>query len=235
MEASERDLWDQWLAERSPELRDRLLLRYLPWARLQARDVFLRVRMRGAEWADYVQNASLGLYETIERFDPTRGVDFRSYARHRVRGAVFNGLRDYAEAPRLPEPGAFRIEAYADRARSYGEEPTDDALTDVVDAAVGLGLGYLLDIESIPAPEADTAAYTAIERAEMADALHALLAGLPERERLIVTLHYLQQVPFITIATQLGITKGRVSQLHRRAMERLREALRRQTIASESV
>ena len=69
----------------------------------------------------------------------------------------------------------------------------------------------------------------------MADALHALLDSLPERECLIVTLHYLQQVPFITIAAQLGITKGRVSQLHRRAMERLREALRRQATASASV
>jgi len=148
---------------------------------------------------------------------------------------VFNGLRVYADGPPAANRESHHVQAYADRARSFSEDPSDDPFDDVIDAAVGLGLGYLFDGESIPVPDESTTAYGAIERAEMADALHTLLDSLPERERLIVTLHYLQQVPFITIAAQLGITKGRVSQLHRRAMERLREALRRQATASASV
>ena len=228
MEGNETDLWHQWQTERRSECRDRLLLHYLPWARMLARDVFLRVHMRGAEWADYVQNASVGLYQAIERFDPTRGVDFRSYARHRVRGAVFNGLRVYADLPQ-PRTDTFRAMSYADRARSLAEEPSDDALDDVIEATVGLGLGYLLDCESVPTSNEGTSAYGAVEQMEMADALQNLLSGLPERERLIITLHYLQQVPFVLIASQLGLTKGRVSQLHRRAIGQLRLALTMQS------
>lgn len=235
MDATESELWQCWQAQRSSELRDRLLLYYLPWARMLARDVFLRIRMRGADWSDYVQNASIGLCEAIDRFDPDRGIAFRSYARHRVRGAVFNGLRVYADGPAPPDCEAGHAKAYGDRARSYSDEPTDDPLTDLIDATVGLGLGYLLDGESMPAPDESSTAYGSIERAEMTNALNQLLQVLPERERLIITLHYLQQVPFVTIAAQLGVTKGRVSQLHRRAMGRLRDAMRQHAALNEAV
>lgn len=225
MEAAESDLWHKYRNDRASPARAQLLLRHLPWARMIARDVFLRVRIRGADWADYVQNASLGLCEAVDRFDVDRGLEFRTYARHRVRGAVFNGLRHLIDPPPTMDSVSAREVAYGERAQSFGEDASDDPLSDVIGAAVGLGLGFLLDIESIPAPAGESNVYAEIERAEMADVLSQLLEQLPERERLIITLHYLQQVPFTHIAEQLGVTKGRVSQIHRRAMERLRGAL----------
>ena len=228
MEVDELILWQSWRWQNDVGARDALVLKYSPWARMLAKDVYLRVyRIRDA-WQDCAQNAVVGMLEAMRRFDPSMGPTFQTFARSRVRGAVFDGLRELDDSFRQPGDSVER-ERLADRVESLRPdeaEGEDDPLEAFINTTVGLGLGFLLDMQSIPQQSTPHDAYSETERAALHLALARNLEKLDERERTILTLHYYHQLPFVEIAGQLQLTKGRISQLHKRALERLRWMLR---------
>lgn len=221
MDANESQLWERWVGERDRTSRDALILLHAPWARLVARDVFLRVRSRTSEWREFTQNATLGLIEAVDRYDPKRRVEFRTFARHRVRGAVFNGLRQ------LWNEGFVKVhDSSLERSESLGDED-GDPLESFVSWTVGVGIGHLLDVASLPGADAyPRGPYATLEHDQRCELLKELVRLLPGREAMIITLHYFQHLPFTEIAKLLNVTKGRVSQLHKQSIERLRECLR---------
>lgn len=221
MEVNETQLWERWVDERDTRARDALILMHASWARLLARDIFLRVRPRDIEWGEFAQNATVGLIEATDRYDPGRGVEFRAFARHRVRGAVFNGLRQLWD--KLPRSAQI---SDADRMDSLDDE-SGDPLESFVSLTIGLGIGHLLDVASLPDSTSERRdPYASLERDQIQELLRRAVELLPERERMVLTLHYFQHVPFVEIAEFLGLTKGRISQLHRQGIERLRGCLR---------
>jgi len=202
--------------------RDALVIKYSPWARVVARDVFVRVHSLRDAWNDCVQNALIGLIESIDRFDPSRGATFQTYARYRVRGAVFNGLRNLRES-RFPELRLTEQCAFArDRIESFESEDIPDLLETFVATTVGLGLGFLLETNSLPQQVDLGEAYAQIERDEISVLINASLGLLTDRERAVLVMHYFHHVAFVDIARELYITKGRVSQLHKQGITRLR-------------
>lgn len=232
MDSDEDILWERWQQERSASARNALIVHYSPWARLVARDIYMRVYLLRDAWHDCAQNALLGLLEAIERFDPTRGVPFRPFARFRVRGAVFDGLRVLRGTHvELSYALKDRDAAPRERVDSLNEDSDGDPLEAFVATTVGLGLGFLLDMQSMPGPTDSSDAYTELEKTQLSMVVSESLDQLPERERAIVVLHYYHQLAFVDIASQLGITKGRVSQLHKRALQQLRSCLRERVLA----
>lgn len=230
MDGDERALWDRWRTSRDTAARGLLMAMYSPWSRMVARDVYVRVRARASVWPDCAQNALVGLLEAMDRFDPARGIAFQSYARHRIRGAVFDGMRALLDDFRHDARGHERTVVVRERVTSLVEEEATDPLEAFVASTVGLSLGFLLEAESLPAAFRVADAYADLEHEETGAALTEAVEQLPERERTIMVLHYHHHVPFVAVAEQLGVTKGRVSQLHKRALERLRESLRRREI-----
>lgn len=224
MDLSEQILWERWRAGHDRFARDSLVLMYSPWSRMVARDVFMRIRFLGDAWSDCTQNALIGLLESVDRFDPNRGIKFQSYARHRVRGAVFNGLRHLRE--RLAQSDRTRDHAsmITDRIDSF-EEGGSDPFEEFVSTVAGLGLGFLLDIRSFPDHLASNDVYAELEKVELGAAIASALEQLAERDRSIITLHYYHHMNFVDIASHLGVTKGRVSQLHKRILGQLRTML----------
>lgn len=214
---------DAWFRRDEPLVRDELIARYLPWARTVARRVHARLRVPSMEWGDYVQAATIGLIEAVDRFDPAREVDFEAYARFRIRGEVFNAARAcLKEDRRRVDPN----ELGRDRVRSLAREAGGDPLEQMMELVSGLAVGLLVESDIGSTVEHDRCdAYRRVEFTQIANALRGGLAQLPEREGLILELHYLQHVPFKDIAAALGVTKGRVSQLHKQAIERLRRTL----------
>lgn len=225
MDSCELVLWEQWREGREVAARNALILKYSPWARMVARDVYMRVHSLGDAWHDCVQNALIGLLEAMDRFDPRRGIKFETYARYRVRGAVFNGLRTLRESLAQGSHAYDQTSAVLDRVQSLEDSAGSDPLEAFVATTVGLGLGFLLQAKSFPDREASTDAYAELEREELSTAVIEGIERLSEREQAILTLHYFHHVPFVDIASQLGVTKGRISQLHKRALERLRAIL----------
>jgi RNA polymerase sigma factor for flagellar operon FliA len=232
VESDEQSLWARWQQERTPATRDALIVHYSPWTRQVARDVYLRVYLMRDAWHDCVQNALMGLMEAIERFDPERGVAFQPFARLRVRGAVFDGLRVLRNVHlELGYDAPHRATLTKDRIESFEEESSDDPLEAFIATTVGLGLGFLLDMQSMPGRIETVDAYAVLEKVELSAAVSESLDLLGERERAIVVLHYYHQLSFIEIADQLNVSKGRISQLHKRALENLRSRLRGRVMA----
>ncbi|HEX7814747.1 sigma-70 family RNA polymerase sigma factor [Dyella sp.] len=223
-DAEEQHLWMRWRSDNEEAARDALVMQYSPWARLMARDIYMRVHLMSDTWRDCAQNAMIGMLDAMARFDPSLGIKFTSYARSRVRGAVFDGLRDLTESHRQ----ARAREVLEDRVESLADDTEgEDLLESFVSMTVGLGLGFLMDAQSIPAEiEAALSHYQESERDGLLSDIGQQLDKLKERERTILVLHYYHQLPFVDIAEQLKLTKGRVSQLHKRALEQLRILLR---------
>ena len=186
----------------------------MPWARTIAASVSRRLRPGTLEWADHVQNASIGLMEAMSRFDAGRGIEFTAFARSRVRGAVFNGIREWyrLDTGRGGDHSVERMESI-----SAGDD--GDPLDGFIDTVVGLGVGLLLESSSM-SPD------LASDSGEQFSIIHDALLDLPERQRDILISHYFMQMQFQEIASKLGVTKGRVSQLHKDAISRLRIGLR---------
>jgi RNA polymerase sigma factor for flagellar operon FliA len=162
--------------------------------------------------ADLVSCGVLGLAEAWDRYDPERGVAFEAFAIPRIKGAVIDAIRAADWVPRKArqrarttgEQLAILVSMDEDRGSDSGDRvPTAERLAD----------------ESLPEPGSDLVA------SEDKRELLGTLNRLPERERMIVTLHYFEGVPLQEIARSLGVTESRVSQLHTRALRMMREGI----------
>lgn len=224
MDGHETELWARCSAG-DGQAREALVMLHAAWSRLVARDVFVKVQRFQVSWQDCTQNAMIGLLEAVDRYRPEHGVAFQTYARHRVRGAVFNGLRSVRDVLFDEQMATQRATDRFDSLQAGGDDDPVDAF---VGLTVGLGLAFLLDV--LPEDELDATppgVYASQEKGRVLDHVATHLQDLPERERSIVTLHYFHYLPFVEIAGRLGVSKGRVSQLHRRALDMLRESLAR--------
>jgi RNA polymerase sigma factor for flagellar operon FliA len=148
---------------------------------------------------------------------------------------VFNGLRTLRES--LAQGSQESAHTYdqasmaVERTQSLDDGSASDPLDAFVAITVGLGLGFLLDEGSFPGAKTPSDAYAELEKEELRAFVTEGVGQLGEREQMILTLHYYHHVPFVDIAFRLGITKGRVSQLHKRALDRLRSVLGNRVLA----
>lgn len=226
--------WRAWCINRDQTARERLIDAYLPFARMLAAKLYGRRTYPELEFQDYFQHATIGLIESIDRYDPTRGVRFEPYASARIRGAVLSGIETLSEKQ---EQVSARKRILADRASSFKDEVKDQGAETLFEAlaeiAIGLATGVMLEGSGIYQDQnlsyMDNA-YLVVElkqlRARVLDAVSFLSAN----ERKVITYHYLQHVAFEEIAGTLGVSKGRVSQIHKAALKRLREILGRDAI-----
>jgi RNA polymerase sigma factor for flagellar operon FliA len=228
----ERALWHA-LRERGDEsAREALLAHHMPYARVIAGKLYAGRTHDDIEFDDYLQYASIGLLEALERYEPDRGAQFRTYASTRMMGSVLDGLERLSERQQQIALRQ-RLRAREARAASLAEEvgPARDAalMQQMASVGIGLALGILLDgmgmIEA-ETPGAVPSPYEGVALRQMQRRVRDLVKDLPDPERRIVRHHYLQGLPFDEIAEQMGLSKGRISQLHKRAIERLRDALR---------
>jgi len=227
--AGEDALWHALRHEGSAAARDRLFSLYLPFARSLAGRQF-RGRSGGdVEFQDLLQLGCAGLLEAIDRFDPALGVPFKGFAVRRINGSMIDGLAKMSE---VREQISYRNRVRRDRLRSLaaGSDASSrpgEAMEALIDLAVGLALGFMLEGTTLYQGEAQAAvqpsAYDSLAWQDLVKRVTAELTRLPERDRRIIELHYLDGVNFDQIAGLYGLTKGRISQLHKAALIVLRK------------
>lgn len=224
MSRAERRLWRRLREQRDTAARRTLIAHYLRLARAIAASLYAMRADDSVEFEEYLQYARVGLMESVDRFDPERDVSFPTYAGHRIRGAVLNGLETTSE---LAAQKSFRREILKERAESLRGKSGEDRFAALVDFTISLALGYALE-ESGVWKEADESEgadpYRVCELRLLQERLTRILGALPERERFVIQAHYVEQRSFQEIATGLGLTKGRVAQLHRSALDLMRLA-----------
>lgn len=219
----EPDLWLRYRNQGDLYARDQLAAMHMPWARTLAAAIHRRVPAYAVDCEDFIQNANIGLMEAISRFDPGRGVEFRAFASTRVRGAVFNGIRDTI-GNRPPTSMMDRLQA---RAREF-EVPDDlDPMDFLLDSVGALATSYFLDEAlAVGGLNRKNDVFAWVHEAQTRERLVMAISQLPERTRKIIEAHYFSGIQFSEIAASLGVTRGRVSQIHHGALKMLRDCLR---------
>lgn len=230
--AGEMSLWRAMREDESAAARERLFTHYLPFARALAGRQF-RGRTGGdIEYEDFLQLSCAGLLEAMDRYDPGLGVPFRGFAVRRINGSILDGL---AKTSEIREQLAIRHRMRRERLRSLapgdaGELPPSEAMEALIDLAIGLALGFMLEGTSLYREDGNAAgaqptAYDSLAWKDLVERLSVELGRLHDRDRAIVRLHYLEGVSFDQIAALLGLSKGRISQLHKSALALLRKRI----------
>ena len=229
---AETALWEEYCTTRDAQLRIRLVMHYMDLAHKIAASVFRQRINNAVRFEDYLQYARVGLLESIDRFRPGGEASFETFAGYRIRGAILNGLEKSTEwAAQAAQQRRARLRERAESlgggqsgTRSARERPTD-SFVDLVDATVVLAVGYVLE-ESGEAIRDDSELadpYRTVQLENLRTRLKWLVDALPQRERQIVHYHYFEHMEFQAIAEVLGVSKGRISQLHARALRLVRE------------
>lgn len=201
--------------------REELIAHYLPLARIWAAKLYRARLDDSVPFDDYLQYARLGLVEAIDRFDPGRQASFETFSSYRIRGAVLNGLGRESELAAQRAQWTAVARERVDSLHPEADRVTAD-LEDLAQLTVGLALGLLLDEESEPSdPSVAANPYSATELADLRGVVRRLVDRLPDREREIIRQHYFHEREFQLVAQDLGVTKGRVSQLHSQALVRI--------------
>lgn len=228
---SEASLWAQYRRTGEPRLRARLITTYQALTHGIAARLFGQRINDSMAFDDYLQYARVGLLEAIDHFDPSRGdATFATFASYRIRGSILNGLEKATEAS--AQSAQRRRARLRERTQSVGQLSSDSRphrvldFTGMVDVAILLAMGYVLEDSGQWNPagaDSGNHPYRSVQLERLRTRLKRLVDVLPERERTIVRWHYFEHMEFQDIGATLGISKGRVSQLHARALQLIRE------------
>lgn len=216
-------MWRRLRFEEKAPCREALFNRFVPLARAIAKGERRKRPRHGLDAGEYLQLAYGGLLEAIDAFDPLRGIPFEVFARRRIKGAIADGA---AKANEASAQHAFRRRLEKERLTSLcAEEHAADAdhIALLAELAATLAIGMLAEsakLESAHASPYQSAPWRDLEARVLLEIEH-----LPDVEKSIMRQHYLNDVPFSQIALLLGLSKGRISQLHRAALQRLRGRL----------
>ncbi|WP_322026127.1 sigma-70 family RNA polymerase sigma factor [Burkholderia sp. BCC1977] len=227
-ESVEQRLWHAVLHDRCATSRERLFDLHLPYATALAGQLYRSRRHDDVEFRDYLQFACIGLLEAIDRFDVARSTGFRTFATRRIQGNVLDGVVRLSDGQ---EQVALRAKIRKERLESLNEPGgtrTMDAFQALAGLTMGLAIGFVLDEtgmidrSSSVAPGNHDHAYRTLAWRQTKTRLNDAIADLPDRERKIVQHHYFHGLTFDQIGDILDLTKGRVSQMHRAALAKLR-------------
>ena len=242
--AATADRWIRFAAERDPALREQLILQYAPLVKyVVGRLALMLPRILDSD--DVLSIGTMGLIEAVDRYDPSTGVKFQTYAISRVRGAILDELRSLDWIPRTARQRSAEIaRTFARLEAETGRSPTDEEvarelgldMTQYHQASVSAS-AVILSLETPVgsdgteegAPLAETIESTAnpsptqaLEEGELLEGLAGAISSLNERERTLLSLYYEQELTMKEISAVLEVSESRVCQLHSRALHRLR-------------
>jgi RNA polymerase sigma factor for flagellar operon FliA len=214
-------LWQKWSENPSNELRNELFNVYFQWLKTVVSRFFSKYKFPTLEWDDCLQYSSLALLESIDRYNPTRGVPFKSFVYKRIEGAMLNGA--YKETSQGKKSTTSRVELDWLDDSSTDNSSTDDG------GELDTLIGYVLDVAydtllSKPVAEMSSLSnpYNAYAEYRQAGMIRDLIDALGEPDHAIMRMYYLESVAFKIIAKLQGLSKSRISQIHKRALRKIR-------------
>ncbi len=225
---------------------ERVLLEHLPIVRFLARRIHERLPQH-VDIEDLVSAGVVGLMDAFSKFDPAKKVQFRSYAQFRIRGAILDSLRTLDWSPReLRRKGRAVEEAIRTLTARAGHAPGEGEVAEEMGLGLeeyqqllgdlkGLEIGTLHmernedsgeeELAYVPGRPEEDPLFCCL-RGELEERLAEAIANLPDRERLVMTLYYYEEMTMREIGLALGVVESRVSQVHASAVVHLRSALK---------
>ena len=225
--------------------RDLLLMEHLPTVRYLARRIHERLPQH-VELDDLVSAGVVGLIDAFSKFDHNKKVQFKSYAQFRIRGAILDSLRTLDWSPReLRRKGRAVEEAIRAVTQRVGRAPSEQEIAREMELSLseyqallgdlkGLEIGSLHmersedsgdeELAYVPGAPEDDPLFRCL-KGEMKQRLADAIDELPEKERMVLTLYYYEELTMKEIGLTLGVVESRVSQIHSSAVLRLRVSL----------
>lgn len=244
----EREMWNNYRAHKDMEIRDYFVRQYAPLVKYVAGKV--AVGMPGSvEFDDLVGYGVFGLFDAIEKFDPSKHVKFKTYAVTRIRGAIFDELRSNDWVPRSirqkareVEDTVRQLEATLGRAATDAElahemnlplkdfqqlllKISSTTVMSLHDLGHGGDDGDRISIEESVESPASMNPDVLVEKDEIKRVMLEAIRELPEKEQRVLVLYYYEELTLREIGEVLEVTESRVSQLHTKAIIRLRAKL----------
>jgi RNA polymerase sigma factor for flagellar operon FliA len=233
-------MWEKYQKTKSLAIRNHILSEYLYVVTVNAKRMSALYRNR-ADLEDIVNQGVIALINCIERYDWTKGVRFDSFASIRVRGAIIDYIRKQDWVPRSMRKKSINIErAYAELQGTLGRPPSDaevagslsmsvKELSDVVAQSCNFAVLSFEELlqDGVPSfrepPSPIRTPEEELQEEEIKDILAMSIDSLGDKERLIVSLYYYEELKLKEIAVALGLTPSRVSQLHARALMKIKK------------
>jgi RNA polymerase sigma factor FliA len=229
--------------------RDQLIIQYAPWVK------FIALRMAAKlpshiQAEDLISAGIIGLIDALDKFNPAREVQFKTYAQIRIQGAMKDELRSLDWASRSVRQKVKRLEqAYATLEQEFGRPPSSEEVASSMGIAIddfeallddvkGTSLVSLEELGQGPASEDKPTLLDALLTRQDQDPLELLnlhdlkkaltlaVAELPDKERLVLSLYYFEELTMKEVGKVLNLTESRISQLHTQAVLRLRGKLK---------
>ncbi|MCM8749325.1 FliA/WhiG family RNA polymerase sigma factor [Thermomicrobiaceae bacterium CFH 74404] len=246
-------LWQRYTMSHDTTTREQLIQQYAPLVKY----VVDRLRISlppSLERDDLIGYGTIGLIEAIDRFDPSRGVKFESYAALRIRGAILDALRSLDIVPRGARHRARQIEqATRELFAASGRMPSEAEIAEYLGLSVQELHQAIQDVACLflPLNNADDSHELTLEeqladhdapdpddlavQTDLADRLAAALEQLSGRDRLILSLYYYEELTMREISEILGISESRISQILTRVRLQLRTLLQERGVHSSDL
>ncbi len=246
----EDELWKNFVKTNNQKIRDYFVVKYAPLVKYVAGKISMSMP-QNVEFEDLIAYGIFGLIDAINKFDPSRGIKFKTYAMTRVRGAIFDELRSIDWVPRSIRQKAKQIElVISELENKLGRTVEDEEIAKemgvsgeefqiILNKLSGASILSLNDIwylgddsdelsiiETLEAPE-NMNPDVLIEKEEIRDHIVEAIKKLPDKEKKVIVLYYYEDLTLKEIGAVLDVTESRVSQLHTKAIMRLRGRLGR--------
>jgi len=247
-EAEENKLWKEFKKTKSPAIRDQFIRQYMPLVKYVAGKVSTGMP-DSVEFDDLVGFGQFGLLDAINKYDPDKNVKFKTYAVTRIRGAIFDELRELDWVPRSVRQKSREIEDTIVTLESrLGRTATDEEIAKAMGMSEsdyqstvmkisGTSVLSLNDVwysgddsdhmsigDSIEAPNSLNPDVI-VEREEVRKVITEAINELPKNEKMVIVLYYHEDLTFKEIGQVLNVSESRISQLHTKANLRLRAKL----------
>ncbi len=242
-EAGRKKLWEEYAKAKSPEIREKIILEYAPLVKVVAGRLSMYLGYN-VEYEDLVSYGIFGLIDAIDKFDFLKDVKFETYASLRIRGAILDQIRKMDWIPRTIRQKQKKIDAVIrDIEARYGRGATDEE----VSSGLGITEEEYLDWQSqmkitnvvslnefleqgseVPneASQSRSSQFDSpeevLERDELKKMLTESLELLTEKERKVIVFYYYEDLTLKEISNILGVSESRISQLHTRALQKMR-------------
>ncbi len=242
-EAGKKKLWEEYAKAKSPEVREKIILEYAPLVKVVAGRLSMYLGYN-VEYEDLVSYGIFGLIDAIDKFDFLKDVKFETYASLRIRGAILDQIRKMDWIPRTIRQKQKKIDAVIREIEArYGRSATDEEIS----AGLGITGEEYLDWQSqmkitnvvslnefleqgseVPNEAAQSKSIQfdspeeVLERDELKKMLAESLELLTEKERKVIVLYYYEDLTLKEISNILGVSESRISQLHTRALQKMR-------------
>lgn len=237
-------------AEITPDLKEQIVLEHNALIRYIVNRIAVRLPSH-IDLDDLHSTGVIGLMDAIDKYDPGKNCKFKTYAEFRIKGAILDQLRALDWVPRsIRQKGRKLDKAYGDIEQRLGRTASEEEVADslgleidkfhtMINQVRGTSLVNLEDVRGTNSDGERTGSFTdiiedpnaenpfnALKQIETKNVVSDTIGGLPEKERLVVSLYYYEDLNMKEIGNILGITESRVCQIHTKAMSRLRTKLK---------